>query len=282
MTINIGLEESKLSDLIENDIVKNDTRSLKKHLNGKRYKVKYLEGSLIKAVDANIVEVVQLLLDHVKLDDLNDALRVVFSAATELERKEFMRSLTAIKLPGTSVPSIAMCWAAEHGYKGWIKTLLDSGVDVNTAYGVSGSMPFRAAASSNHVDCLMTVIEHLADAKSTEGGYGLTALHLAALNGNVDFLTALIQHGADVSPVAGAWTPLHSAAAGGHTECVTALLQHGADINSRYLVGLTPLHLAGRVDCFEKLVQSGADTTLRNIRNKTELDVAKESTKVCT
>ena len=241
----------KLSDLLENVVSKNDTRSLKTLLKGERYDVEYLERALVKAAETKNMDVVQLLLDHVVESWFNvtNALLVVFSTAAKLGRDEFMRLTVAIKLRDRSVPSTALRWAAEHGQSEWIKPLLDNGADVNW----------------------------------TVGGYGHTALHAAAVNGHVDCLTTLIEHGADVNAGAGVRrTPLHFAARRGHTECVTALLRHGADVNSRDRYGRTPLHWAamrGRVECFKKLVQSGADTTLRGDDRGTALDVAKRSTK---
>ena len=236
--------EKKHSSLLENAVEKNDTRSIKNILTTERYDFKCLEGALNKAVEANNVDVVQLLLDHVESWLVTDALGVVFSAAAKAGRDEFMRFAVAIKLSDRSVPSAALYWAAGHGHSEWIKPLLGNGADVS----------------------------------STDDGYGHTAIHAAAVNGHVDCLTALIEHGTDLN--AGddcRWTPLHIAARRGHTECVTALLQHDADINIKGFGDYTPLHEAamyGHVDCFEKLVQSGADTTLRNNVNETALDIA--------
>ena len=58
--------ESKHSSLLENAVVKNDRGSLKSLLNGEIYQLGYLKAALVKAVEANNVDVVQLLLDHVE------------------------------------------------------------------------------------------------------------------------------------------------------------------------------------------------------------------------
>ena len=94
----MGLAESKLSIQLENAVVKKDTRSLKKLLKTERYDVKYLEGALVKAAEANNLNAVQLLLDHVKPseiwrlnNELTNALCVVFSAAAKVGRDKLMR-----------------------------------------------------------------------------------------------------------------------------------------------------------------------------------------------
>ena len=239
--------ENEHSSLLENAVVKNDRGSLKSLLNGEIYKLGHLKVALVKAVEANNVDVVQLLLDHVQAWQEIDALCVVFSAAAKLGREELMRFVVSVKLRRRSLPCVALWWAAEHGHSEWIKPLLDNGADVN----------------------------------STDGH---TALDAAAVKGHVDCLTTLIEHGAEVNAGAGSCvgTPLHRAADWDNTECVTALLRHGADVNSSDRKGYSPLHCAaecGHVDCFEKLVQSGADTMLKDNKNKTALDVADDAVK---
>ena len=88
------------------------------------------------AAEANNVEVVQLLLDHVRSLQAVTTLCVVLVAAAEVRRKEFMRLALSINLRGRSQPSVALRWAAECGHSEWIKPLLDNGVDVNTNYGL--------------------------------------------------------------------------------------------------------------------------------------------------
>ena len=46
-------EIRKLSNLLENAVAKNDTRSLKTLLTAERYEAEYLEGALIKATEAS-------------------------------------------------------------------------------------------------------------------------------------------------------------------------------------------------------------------------------------
>ena len=208
-------EIRKLSNLLENAVAKNDTRSLKTLLTAERYEAEYLEG--LEAIVATNVGAVQLLLDHVESRDVNDVLWLMFSVAAEAGRAKFMRLALAVKLRDRSVPSAALRWAAEHGHNDWIKQLLDNGADVN----------------------------------STGRGDSDTALCAAVVSGHIDCLTTLIQHGADVNAGTSDWTSLHCAAHWNRIECVTALLRHGADINIRNRFGDTALHTAamwGRVE----------------------------------
>ena len=66
-TIRVNMDrESNDPSLLENAVAKNDTLSLKSLLEGEIYKLGYLKAALVKAVEANNVDVVQLLLDHVE------------------------------------------------------------------------------------------------------------------------------------------------------------------------------------------------------------------------
>ena len=69
-------------------------------------------------------------------------------------------------------------------------------------------------------------------------------------------------------------TPLHIAAILGKAEAVTALLEAGADIKARTEDGATPLHYAVNAEAVTALLQAGADIKARTEGGKTPLYVA--------
>ena len=149
--------KSKHSSLLEKAVANNDTRSLKQLLKAERYDFKNSKEVLTKAVEANNVDAVQLLLDRVVSLELLDALWVVFREAAKAGRDEFLRLTETVKLRDRSVPSEALRWAAEHGHNEWIKPLLDNGADVN---GDGHNHIYLCVAAANgQVTCPTTLIE---------------------------------------------------------------------------------------------------------------------------
>jgi ankyrin repeat protein len=72
------------------------------------------------------------------------------------------------------------------------------------------------------------------------------------------------------------YTPLHFAAEQGHNEIVELLIANGADVNARNQWGRTPLHQAanGHNEIAELLITKGADVNAKIEDGGTPLDMA--------
>ncbi|RDD34093.1 Phosphocholine transferase AnkX [Wolbachia endosymbiont of Cylisticus convexus] len=108
--------------------------------------------------------------------------------------------------------------AAQEGYGGIVKLLLDHKADVN-ARGDDDFTPLHFAAQSGCDDIVKLLLDHKADVNAKTS------------NGKTPF-----QKDDD-------FTPLHFAAQGGYGSMVKLLLNHGADVNAKSSQGLTPLSL---------------------------------------
>ena len=101
------------------------------------------------------------------------------------------------------------------------------------------------AARQGNKDAVRSLLETGADVNVTTGD-GVTALHWAALNGDVDLAKMLLLAGASVRATTrlGAYTPLLMAATNGDTGMIDVLLGAGADPAAPNGNGTTPLMLA--------------------------------------
>eukprot|EP00658_Telonema_sp_P-2_P060785 TRINITY_DN49606_c0_g1_i1.p1 TRINITY_DN49606_c0_g1~~TRINITY_DN49606_c0_g1_i1.p1 ORF type:complete len:458 (-),score=138.45 TRINITY_DN49606_c0_g1_i1:186-1559(-) len=155
--------------------------------------------------------------------------------AVRREEKEFTEMLLAVGAIKRCAGRI-MRIAAETGETNMMVRLLQSGLDLESAYASSGS----------------------------QGGISETFLHDAARAGDAVMLRLLIDLGEDPNePSESGMTPLHFAAREGHAEAVRMLIQdHEANIHFKTTPDLmTPLHLAavgGHLLVVEALVNGGA------------------------
>lgn len=124
--------------------------------------------------------------------------------------------------------------------------------------------PVADAAERDDASMVRTLVESGADVNAAQGD-GMTALHWAARNGNEELARFLVDRGAalEAGTRIGAYTPLHMAARAGEAGVVALLLGAGADVGaSSSIGGVTPLHFAaeaGSARAVELLVESGAE-----------------------
>jgi ankyrin repeat protein len=159
--------------------------------------------------------------------------------------------------------------AARRGDAEAVRTLLERGVDVQTAQ-ADGMTALHWAAMRSDLELAETLIYAGAnlDAATRIGQH--TPLHVASRTGQSDVVRALLEAGSDphATTTSGA-TPLHLAAQAGSAEAVAALLDHGADIDVQEDTwGQTPLMFAAaanRIGPVTVLMERGAklETTTR-------------------
>jgi ankyrin repeat protein len=154
--------------------------------------------------------------------------------------------------------------AASRNDAGAVRSLLQSGADVNEAQGDGMTALHWAAETGNPAIAGMLVYAGAnVEAGTRIGNY--TPLHVASRNSHAEVVATLIDGGANVNAVtsnSGA-TPLHLAAASGDAESVNRLIRAGAEVDAREdQWGQTPLIFAAaanRIDAIDALLDAGAD-----------------------
>jgi len=157
-----------------------------------------------------------------------------------------------------------------------VKSLLDSGVDVN-AKDNKGFSPLHFATSGEVAEILLA---QGADVNSKDN-FGCTPVHTAAIHGHQEVARVLLDEGVDVNvgEEEAFFTPLHLAAKNGHTALVELLLSRGANVNAQHIGRLTPLHWAARTGkssaaLIKLLLVNGADVNARSNLSETPLFLA--------
>ncbi|KXG53391.1 uncharacterized protein PGRI_004410 [Penicillium griseofulvum] len=158
-------------------------------------------------------------------------------------------------------PGSPLYYAAELGLSSMVRTILASGVDVNTIGGMYGS-PLAGATLEGHIEVVHILLEHGADV-NIQGGLYHTPLQAACVQQSLDVLNLLLLHGADVDIAGGYYgCALQAAAARGWPEAAFHLIKLGADVNLIAGQFGTCLQAASRY-CHEELViellEQGAD-----------------------
>ncbi len=172
--------------------------------------------------------------------------------------------LLGLGLSGSAVAA-SLPDAAEQRDKASVRTLLQTGVDVNAAQ-VDGTTALHWAAY--HDDAEMVALLVRADANvSTVNRYGASALAEACKNGNAAIVKLLLEAGADANTtMKGGEAVLMLAARSGNAETAKALLAHGADPNQRERLDQTALMWAaaeGHAAVVRALIEAGADVNAR-------------------
>ena len=165
--------------------------------------------------------------------------------------------VNAAQVDGTT----ALHWAAYHDDAEIVGLLVRAGANVN-AVNHYGASALAEACTNGNAAIVKLLLESGADANTRMKG-GETALMLAARSGNAVTVKALLAHGAalDRRERLGQ-TALMWAAAEGHAEVVRTLIEAGADVNARLDSGFTPFSLSvreGHLDAAQALLEAGAD-----------------------
>jgi ankyrin repeat protein len=170
--------------------------------------------------------------------------------------------MTGLVLVGFGVAAAAsLPDAAEQGDKTAVRTLLQTGADVNASQ-VDGTTALHWAAYRD--DAEMAAILVRAGAKvNVANRYGMPPLAQASKNGNAAIVKLLLDAGADANTtLKGGETALMLAARSGNVEAVKALLARGANPNARERLGQTALMWAaaeGQTAVVRTLIDAKAD-----------------------
>ncbi|XP_046329004.2 uncharacterized protein LOC124112875 [Haliotis rufescens] len=127
--------------------------------------------------------------------------------------------------------------AAENGYVGMLKVLLDSNnCFINPRSHKDRSTPLHVAVKSNHTDAVKLLLRHECDVNSKDVA-GRSPVHLACETGNTTVLKDLLSKGGDanIQDQKGN-TPLHYAAWRGRRSCALYLMNTAnlLDMQNRY------------------------------------------------
>lgn len=159
--------------------------------------------------------------------------------------------------------------AARNGHLAIVKTLLKSGIKIESRDGENRT-PLFAAAANNQPE----IVEYLCKSKAEINSYrgnGWTPLTAAANNGHVEVIKVLLKNGADLEMVKkdekGDFTAVYCAASQNHPYIVDILCKAGAKVNVYGINGWTPLTAAalnGYTEVVKVLLKYGADLEMRN------------------
>ena len=157
-----------------------------------------------------------------------------------------------------------------------VRSLIFSGVNVNTREANKGWTPLHEVASVGHFQTAQFLVMS-GNSVNIRDYRGYMPLHVAAKAGNFSIVQMLAAQGADINAKSmDGFTPLYVAAEADNLSIVQMLAAQGADITAKDKVGFTPLHVAardGNTEVVRELIRLGADVNAM-IGIKTPLSVA--------
>ena len=172
-----------------------------------------------------------------------------------------------VKFDGFVIEGATALWcAAGAGHLDVVKTLIESGADVNHPT-FSNSTPLRAACFDGRLDIVKYLIEHKADLTITNK-YHNSCLMIASYKGHAHVVAYLLQMGADPDAKAhcGA-TALHFAAERGFLQITKDLYKHGATMlkNDQGMLPLSVAADSSHAEIVEFFLRNNVCTTLEQI-----------------
>lgn len=160
-----------------------------------------------------------------------------------------------------AAPRSTLADAAEQQDKASVRTLLQTGADVNAAQ-VDGTTALHWAAYNDDAETVALLLKAGANVNAVNN-YGVPPLAQACINGNAAIVKLLLAAGADANAtMKGGESVLMLAARSGNAEAVKALLARDASTKTRERLGQTALMWAaaeGHTDVVRELLAAGAD-----------------------
>ena len=164
--------------------------------------------------------------------------------------------------------------AAERGDSSSVVSLLQRGMDINTA-DRDGNTLLMIAARNGNLELMSFLVGNRA-AINQRNRFGDTAILLAAIKGSVAGVELLHKSGAQLDP--SGWTALHYAVFSENTDLLVWLLKSGSKLDARAPNGQTALMLAakqGKLVLVKLLVDADAYMDLEDFEGKSALALAK-------
>ena len=153
-----------------------------------------------------------------------------------------------------------------------IRCLINHGADID-CQNDDGRTPWSANVRSSNEFFLKLLLDAGAD-PSTKGHLGVSELYIAAQNGETPVVKLMLDSGTDPSiRTQFDWAPLHWAAYYGHIDCVRLLIQAGAELSPVSDQDASPLDLALRtnqIEIVDILTRAGAKES-REIRTLSKI-----------
>jgi len=166
-----------------------------------------------------------------------------------------------VAVPAIAAERAALADAAERRDQSAIRTLLQTGVDVNAPQ-VDGTTALHWAAYHDDAETVALLLRAKANVNAVNR-YGVPPLALACTNGNAAVVKLLLDAGADSNAtLSGGETVLMLAARSGNAEAVKTLLARDARHDARERHGQTALMWAaaeGNTAVVRALIDAGAD-----------------------
>ncbi|QRM15296.1 ankyrin repeat protein [Mudlarkpox virus] len=286
------------------DIVENIIKSRSNLLN---LSVDETITPLIDAIRSGDVRIVQLLISHgVEINHINPKVPHPLLTAIKIKSNSIVRLLidNGVDTSFLPIPDLESCM---------IKTLLDSGIDVNIKddkrrtflyYAIrnkdfdsinilmkyranvniedyNGDYPIHIATEYNLYDIVETLVENGAYI-NVENCRKETPLHHAVKYGDYKIVRFLLMNGCyRTAKCIRGLTPLHTAVI--YNRLVIPLLINNNNINIQDVNGCTPLHYAVKYPCDQDVVDTllyhGADIYIKNNEGKNVIDISVNYTK---
>jgi ankyrin repeat protein len=181
--------------------------------------------------------------------------------------------MNAIAIVGGTALTISIT----SGNIGFVKTLVENGVDVNYRHQYHVPAIFYAASSIHRNEILKILLESGANANDRNSD-SITPLMLTSMTNNIEGCKILLTHGADVNAQRdkklGGEAPLFYAVQSGYFDIVKFLCDNGANVKLKKSDGTSPIHSTVHnlsPEIIKYLKEKGADINAKDNDGTTTL-----------